>query len=333
MRRSIFVLLLVVVAINHAKSQYDCNVCQNHPRGQRWLTNPNHQFTMSNGKKWTCQELQDVVQDVRPSSNAQEARHCLDHQVIAELNGCQCNGPSVQSLLNGPFKDKNPSCSLCTKGDFSYVPAFRIDSTVRIPNAGTLNCGGLFSAALTGNVLNKNQCASWTPIFSRECCSLPTANDIGYNNDNGPSPTKRPTPRPTPHPTPNPTPEPTPAPTGVCRSGKAELIVEIQTDKYPDDTSWSLKRRSSGQTIDSGNNYKRANTQYMKSVCVKEGEEYTLTVHDSYGDGVCCAWGNGWYKATLNGKEIARGASFGSKVETVFVVPTGGRRQLRKGGA
>jgi hypothetical protein len=269
---------------------------------------------MENGKTWTCQQLQDVVQDVRPSSSAQEARHCLDHQVIAELYGCKCNGPSVESLLNGPFKDKNPSCSLCAEGDFNYVPAFRIDSTVRIPNAGAQNCGGLFDAALNGNVLSKNQCAAWTAVFSEQCCSLPGADDIGYNSNPPP---------------PAPSPTPSGSNNGACRSGKAELVVKIRTDKWPEDTAWSLRSSATGRAMGSGYNYKLANSVYSNSVCINEGEEYKLTFHDIYGDGLCCSWGQGWYKATLNGRQIASGDSFGKKIEYIFKTPSR-RRQLRQ---
>jgi hypothetical protein len=71
-------LMLWAAVIVHA--QYACNICQNSPTGSRTLTNPDQAFVMENGISWRCGDLQTMVQDVNPSANAQEARHCLDYQ-------------------------------------------------------------------------------------------------------------------------------------------------------------------------------------------------------------------------------------------------------------
>jgi hypothetical protein len=82
-------LWLFAAGIVHA--QYDCNVCQNSPYGSRTLTNPDHVFAMENGISWRCGDLQTMVQDVYPSANAQEARHCLDYQASGILNRFVCD--------------------------------------------------------------------------------------------------------------------------------------------------------------------------------------------------------------------------------------------------
>lgn len=177
--RSLLLLLLSGVAL----AQYDCNVCQNSPDGFRTLKNPTQVFVMENGKSWKCGQLQEMVRDIQPTSNKQEAYFCRDYQVMAEIYGCACNGPAVESLLNGPFKNVNPSCQLCAGGDFNYVPNYMLDTAIQIPGWGVVNCGGLYDAALNGNLLNAANCGDVTPYFSAGCCNFPDSNKIGFNSD------------------------------------------------------------------------------------------------------------------------------------------------------
>ncbi|KAG7372225.1 hypothetical protein IV203_018368 [Nitzschia inconspicua] len=182
-------LVVLLFGSYYVHGQYDCNVCQNSPYGQRTLKSPSKIFVMENGQSWKCGQLQEFVQDVRPSASREEALFCRDYQVIAEIYGCSCNGPAVDSLLNGPFKDVNPPCQLCARGDFNYVPSYMVDEAIQIPGWGVVNCGGLFNAALTGNIFNSDNCAEVTPYFSAGCCSFPNSSKIGLNNNNfGPAP-------------------------------------------------------------------------------------------------------------------------------------------------
>jgi hypothetical protein len=81
---------------------------------------------------------------------------------------------------------------------------------------------------------------------------------------------------------------PTPAP---C-PGQKEVTVQITTDKYPGETSWTLKKFGScvGQTDPnlSGGSYTTAETvQPVFQRCVDEGQ-YQFIISDTYGDGICC---------------------------------------------
>ncbi|MFD0992236.1 M4 family metallopeptidase [Tenacibaculum geojense] len=105
----------------------------------------------------------------------------------------------------------------------------------------------------------------------------------------------------------------------VCQVGSVDLSITF--DNYPEETSWTLKD-ASGTTIESAS-YSSSNpdgsTVTVSFDNLSEGE-YTFTINDSYGDGICCSYGNGSY--TLSGSEgvIANGGNFGSSQSTVFCI-------------
>ena len=37
------------------------------------------------------------------------------------------------------------------------------------------------------------------------------------------------------------------------------------------------------------------NSENIYSLCIPENSELTFTIFDSYGDGICCDWGDGYY--------------------------------------
>lgn len=312
-----FVLMLAAMSLlflsDVVRAQYACNVCQNSPYGSRTLKYPSQVFVMENGKSWQCGQLQEMVQDVQPSANAQEAQHCQTYQIIAEIHGCECNGPQVDSLLDGPFKDVNPSCQLCSGGDLSYVPAYLIDEAINVPNWGVVNCGGMFDAALTGNIFNEENCAEVTPYFREGCCKLPNVNQVGFNNGSSPPP---PTPRPTPRPAPAPT--PTPASPTTCSKDQSLFQFYLQTDNYPKDTSWTMKRQANSQVVGQAGPFRSASEDYSYSMCLNKSESYAFTLSDSYGDGICCSSGQGSYSGVLEGVPIFSGGNFKKFIQFTF---------------
>lgn len=87
------------------------------------------------------------------------------------------------------------------------------------------------------------------------------------------------------------------------------LEIIIEADNYPDETSWDVKDLN-GTVIASGD-------VNGSSLCIGDGC-HTFTIYDSYGDGICCGYGDGSYSILLNGEEIATGGAFGSE-ESVYV--------------
>ena len=43
-----------------------------------------------------------------------------------------------------------------------------------------------------------------------------------------------------------------------------------------------------------------------------------FTIYDSFGDGICCGWGEGYYRLVLNDTEIATGGEFEASESVTF---------------
>ena len=81
--------------------EYACNVCRESPEGERVLINPSKSFTQSSGRKTTCGELQEWVQDVQPSGGSPgEAELCGLTQYLAWFYRCDCEGPDIPSPID-----------------------------------------------------------------------------------------------------------------------------------------------------------------------------------------------------------------------------------------
>ena len=77
-----------------------------------------------------------------------------------------------------------------------------------------------------------------------------------------------------------------------------QFTIQVHTDKYPEDNSWEITDND-GIIIAEKNSFKKKNRQYSNVVCLPMADvsiTYLFTFRDSYGDGVCCEYGNGSYK-------------------------------------
>lgn len=107
--------------------------------------------------------------------------------------------------------------------------------------------------------------------------------------------------------------------TGSCAATEATL--SLTTDNYGSETSWTL-RNSSNSTIASGSGYGN-NTTHTEDFCLDDGD-YTFVINDSYGDGICCSFGNGAYSIVSGGSTLVSGSSFGSSESKPFTIGSGG---------
>jgi len=91
-------------------------------------------------------------------------------------------------------------------------------------------------------------------------------------------------------------------------SGTASFFnIQITFDDYPEETSWELVN-AGGTTVASGAGYTGGTINL--DVCVPAGC-YDFTIIDDYGDGICCAYGDGIYTVTNpNGAVVAAGGEF-----------------------
>ncbi|MEO0627804.1 MAG: T9SS type A sorting domain-containing protein, partial [Bacteroidota bacterium] len=113
----------------------------------------------------------------------------------------------------------------------------------------------------------------------------------------------------------------------ACPSGCSdnEVTLTIVLDNYPEETSWTITN-SSGQTVASGGTYGNFpdGSTVTEDICLPDGC-YDFTINDSYGDGICCAYGSGSYSLVDDGgSTLASGGAFGSSETTNFCVGGGG---------
>jgi hypothetical protein len=106
------------------------------------------------------------------------------------------------------------------------------------------------------------------------------------------------------------------APCAACTN----VAVTITLDNYPGETSWTITN-AGGSVVASGGTYGSQPTGSTLTInnCLTDGC-YNFTINDSYGDGICCAYGNGSYTVTTGGSTVASGGTFGASETTNFCV-------------
>ena len=97
-----------------------------------------------------------------------------------------------------------------------------------------------------------------------------------------------------------------------------DLTVTIVTDQYGSETTWSISDGSVSYMV-GGPYADNTTTQTPSTGTIPSNACVTFTIEDSYGDGICCSYGNGSFSVTDGlGNIVAQGGSFGSSEETVF---------------
>lgn len=117
---------------------------------------------------------------------------------------------------------------------------------------------------------------------------------------------------------------------GNCNVGNVSLSVTF--DNYPEETGWTLKN-ASGTTIDSAT-YSTSNADgstVNRTFSGLAAGEYTFTITDVYGDGICCSYGNGSYTLTGSTGTLVSGGSFGASEATTFCVQSASREISENG--
>lgn len=106
-----------------------------------------------------------------------------------------------------------------------------------------------------------------------------------------------------------------------CPAGQSKLLVHLLTDDYPNETYWKVTDNTG--TIILERDPVAGATLYKDSTCVEPGGCYTFTITDSYGDGICCAYGAGYYQVYLDGVLITSGGDFNTNDFYSFNCPPG----------
>ena len=111
---------------------------------------------------------------------------------------------------------------------------------------------------------------------------------------------------------------------GNCNIGNVTLSLTF--DNYPEETAWTLKN-ASGTTVASAS-YSTSNpdgSTITRTFTGLAAGEYTFTITDAYGDGICCSYGNGSYTLTGSTGTLASGGSFSASETTTFCIQSASR--------
>ncbi|HIO15956.1 MAG TPA: hypothetical protein EYN19_03820 [Flavobacteriales bacterium] len=105
-------------------------------------------------------------------------------------------------------------------------------------------------------------------------------------------------------------------------SGGSDVTLTLLTDSYPGETTWSVTD-ANGLVIWSGGPYFSSETVYTEAACISYGC-YTLSVFDSYGDGMSYGGVTGDYQLVdAEGNVLAQivdGGAFGTQADHPFCI-------------
>ena len=71
------------------------------------------------------------------------------------------------------------------------------------------------------------------------------------------------------------------------------VSISIQGDAYGSETTWLL--RDSSDAIVAGSAPLQCEYPYIEAFLPLPVGDYTFTIYDSFGDGICCGFGEGWF--------------------------------------
>lgn len=100
-----------------------------------------------------------------------------------------------------------------------------------------------------------------------------------------------------------------------------EISLNLLTDNFPEETTWEVTNLSGGGVIASGGPYPgMVATQIVETFCGSQDDCFIFRIFDSFGDGICCAYGQGSYTITgTDGAPLASSTGeFGFEESIVF---------------
>ncbi len=98
--------------------------------------------------------------------------------------------------------------------------------------------------------------------------------------------------------------------------------LNISLDNYPSETTWELKN-GSGTVFANGGPYSIAGGSVAVELCLPQGC-YEFTIYDSWGDGICCEYGEGEFQIidNITGELLGSGGNFDLADIREFCIPT-----------
>ncbi len=111
------------------------------------------------------------------------------------------------------------------------------------------------------------------------------------------------------------------------------VTVKITTDRWASETSWTIKN-SAGTTVASGGPWADlaatgTTVQTPVNATLTPSNCYTFEILDAYGDGLCCAYGDGAYSIVdAVGTVLASGGTFEDSEQKVFKTGVAGLSEI-----
>ncbi len=111
---------------------------------------------------------------------------------------------------------------------------------------------------------------------------------------------------------------------GPANFATNDVVFRLQKDNYGSETSWTLKN-SAGTTLYSGGNYTDqtfGGALITQSWTLPSNDCYVFTINDDYGDGICCAYGQGYYdiKSADGATTLISGGQFNQTESKSFTI-------------
>lgn len=104
---------------------------------------------------------------------------------------------------------------------------------------------------------------------------------------------------------------------GEANMGSANCTLTIVPDNYGSEITWEVKD-GSGTTVYSGGPYTDGQTTPEVTQMTLNADCYEFIINDGYGDGICCAWGNGSYTIESQGNTLITGGEYTDMEERLF---------------
>lgn len=100
-----------------------------------------------------------------------------------------------------------------------------------------------------------------------------------------------------------------------------DLIVNVSTDDFASETSWEIIDQTSNQVVGTRQfTFSDDLQSFADTFCVDPTRCYSVNIFDSFGDGICCTFGNGTWSVNFDGTTTVSplGGDFGTG-ETIQV--------------
>ncbi len=93
----------------------------------------------------------------------------------------------------------------------------------------------------------------------------------------------------------------------------------INPDNYPQETSWELYDEVANKVVASGS-LQSGMSSFSQDICVNYNSCFSIFVFDSFGDGICCGYGNGDFSVLdVNGSSLVfNSGNFGHEAQEFF---------------